>query len=154
MKNDYSSIKYFRELGFAKLGILREKKKIEELRNLINTKRPLKKSIFYSSHREFLQKGRWIKYAPGDGHNFLEHLDIGFIEKNKTFVKSAEKLLGKDYTVIKKSIIRSVSSKYLPNEIKKYIKDIGRPNLNPFIRDDFQDVQHFYYTDIIRQNKT
>ena len=29
-------------------------------------------------------------------------------KKNKVFVKSAEKLLGKDYTVVKKSIIRSV----------------------------------------------
>ena len=99
--------------GFAKLGLIKEKKKIVTLRNYINSNRLLNKSIFYSSQKEFLKKGRWEKYAPGKNHNFLENIDISFIEKNKTFVDAATKLLGKDYKIIKKSIIRSVSSKHL-----------------------------------------
>lgn len=147
------SILNFPLTGFAKLGLIKEKKKIESLRHYINSKRVLNKSIFYSSQKEFLRKGRWEKYAPGKNHNFLENIDISFIEQNKTFVSAATLLLGRDYKILKKSIIRSVSSKYLPNWLKKYIKDIGRPNLNPFIKDQFQDVQHFYCTDY-HQDKT
>ncbi len=148
-----SNIKNFPSMGFAKLGIIKEEKKIIELRKIINEKRPLNKKIFYSTKKEFVDEGRWTKYAPGSGHNFLENLDISFIEKNKTFVNSATKLLGEDYTIIKKSIIRSVSRNYLPNWLKEYIKDIGRPNLNPFVKDEFQDIQHFYCTDY-HQDKT
>ena len=148
-----SNIRNFPSMGFAKLGIIKEEKKIRELRRIINEKRPLNKKIFYSTKKEFVDEGRWTKYAPGSGHNFLENLDISFIEKNKTFVNSATKLLGEDYTIIKKSIIRSVSRNYLPNWLKEYIKDIGRPNLNPFVKDEFQDIQHFYCTDY-HQDKT
>ena len=148
-----NSISNFPINGFAKLGCIKERKKIEALRKYINSKKVLSKNIFYSSEEEFMKKGRWEKYAPGTNHNFLENIDISFIEQNNTFVKSATKLLGADYKIIKKSIIRSVSSKYLPAWLKPYIKDIGRPNLNPFIKDEYQDIQHFYCTDY-HQDKT
>ena len=77
------SILNFPLTGFAKLGLIKEKKKIESLRHYINSKRVLNKSIFYSSQKEFLDEGRWEKYAPGKNHNFLENIDISFIEKIK-----------------------------------------------------------------------
>lgn len=147
------SLKYFPYLGFAKLGQIREKKKLEELRNFINISRPLNKKIFYSSKEEFIKEGRWKKYAPGQGHNFLEKIDISFIENNDVFVDCATKLLGKNYKIMKKSIIRSVSPRYMPPWLKNFIKDLGRPNLNPFIKDEYQDIQHFFCTDY-HQDKT
>ena len=66
-----------------------------------------------------MKKGRWEKYAQGQTIIFRKY-NISFIEQNNIFVKSATKLLGADYKIIKKSIIRSVSSKYLPAWLKIY----------------------------------
>ena len=58
-----NSISNFPINGFAKLGCIKERKKIEALRKYINSKKVLSKNIFYSSEAEFMKKGRWEKYA-------------------------------------------------------------------------------------------
>ena len=146
-------LKKFPEMGCANLGVMLDKTECRNLRNLINEKRPINPDIFYQNKEEFIKNGRWHKYAPGVGHNFIENMDLSFIEKNKNFIDSVTKVLGKNYTIKKKSVIRSVSSHYLPSWLHLYIKDVGRPNLNPFIKDKFQDVQYFYCTDY-HQDKT
>ena len=35
----------------------------------------------------------------------------------------------------------------MPKWVSNYIEDFGRPNLNPFIKNKFQDVQYFYNAD-------
>ena len=40
-----------------------------------------------------------------------------------------------------------------PQWLLDYVIDVGRPNMNPFVRDAFQDVQYFLYTDF-HQDKT
>ena len=55
--------------------------------------------------------------------------------------------------IFKKAIIRSVPSWAVPEWIDDYVKDVGRPNLNPFVYDEFQDVQYFHCTDF-HQDKT
>ena len=47
--------------------------------------------------------------------------------------------MGKDYKILKKTIIRS-SQKIYAKWVNDYIEDFGRPNLNPFIKNEFQDV--------------
>ena len=69
-----NSLSNFPINGFAKLGLIKERKKIEALRKYINSKKVLSKNIFYSSEEEFMKKGRWEKYAPGTNHNFLENI--------------------------------------------------------------------------------
>ena len=65
--------------------------------------------------------------------------------------------MGKDYKILKKTIIRSVPKKFMPKWVHDYIEDFGRPNLNPFIKNEFQDVQYFYnadyHQDMTRGNK-
>ena len=45
----------------------------------------------------------------------------------------------------------------MPKWVHDYIEDFGRPNLNPFIKNEFQDVQYFYnadyHHDMTRGNK-
>ena len=63
------------------------------------------------------------------------------------FIKNVEKILGKNYNIFKKTIIRSVPYSILPNWLKNKVCDIGRPNLNPYIKDKFQDIQYFLNAD-------
>ncbi len=146
-------LKQFSEKGCANLGEILDKKKCHDLRSFINENRPINSDIFYKDKQDFIKNGRWHKYAPGIGHNFIDNIDLSFIEKNKNFVDCVSKIVGKNYMIQKKSIIRSVSSHYIPTWLQTYIQDVGRPNLNPFIKDKFQDVQYFYCTDY-HQDKT
>lgn len=147
------SLESFPDKGFANLGTILNKNKCNELRSFIDKNRPVNNKIFYKNKNDFIKNGRWKKYAPGLGHNFIENMDLSFIENNPTFIANVSKVLGKNYSILKRSVIRSVSDYYIPGWLKKYLKDVGRPNLNPFIRDKFQDVQYFYCTDY-HQDKT
>ena len=64
-----------------------------------------------------------------------------------------QKLCGTDWTIFKKSIIRSVPSRVLPHWAKEKLNGVGRPNINPFVKDEFKDVQYFLTTDF-HQDKT
>ena len=152
MKNKFSN-NNFPDNGFSNAGVILNKKNCSLLRDYINKNRPVKKSIFFKSEKEFIKKGRLRNYAPGPGHNFLENCDTSFIEKDKKFKKFCSQIIGQDYIIFKKSIIRSTPERELPMWLKKKIVDVGRPNLNPYIRNEFQDVQHFLNTDY-HQDKT
>ena len=54
--------------------------------------------------------------------NELEH-DLGFIEKNPKFIKNVSKILGRNYEIIKKSIIRSVPFSMIPKWLTKKLED-------------------------------
>ena len=142
----------FRHTGYSYFGKIINQKKRKELKYKIEKLRKLDKNIFYKTENEFKKKGRYFKFAPGiQEHNLLIsdelNYDLSFIEKSPTFKKKLNKILGKNYKIFKKSIIRSVPHSFLPNWIKLKVKDIGRPNLNPWIKDKFQDIQYFLNAD-------
>lgn len=146
----------YAENGCAVFGPILDPAKCVELRERIRRERPLDASMFYESEAAFEKHGRWSRYAPGPGHNILETLSNGeldFIERNPAFVEAAARLVGPGYTIMKKSVIRSVPSAMLPRWLYDKVVHIGRSNLNPFIRDDFQDIQYFHATDF-HQDKT
>lgn len=152
---DYD-ISNYPENGCADFGNLLDAAPCRELREWINARRPVSRSIFYSSEAEFKDKGRWINYAPGrTSHNLLldSSLDLRFIEENPRFVDVMQRLCGANYEIFKKSIIRSVPVWAAPEWVVEYMLDVGRPNMNPFVRDEFQDVQYFLCTDF-HQDKT
>lgn len=152
----YRDISGYVQDGCADLGVLLDSDDCASLRAWINTRRPLGKGIFYETEQEFKEKGRWKNYAPGrSSHNLLldASLDLGFIEENPGFKEMMTRLCGADYEIFKKSIIRSVPVWATPQWILDYVLDVGRPNLNPFILDEYQDVQYFLYTDF-HQDKT
>lgn len=150
------SLANFPNNGCANIGKILDEKKSSHLREFINKNRPVNESIFYNSKEEFEKHGRWQNYSPGrTDHNFLlsAGYDLSFIEANKDFVSAMEALCGKGYEIFKKSVIRSVPGWAIPNWIYEYVRDVGRPNLNPFVRNEFQDVQYFHCTDF-HQDKT
>jgi hypothetical protein len=149
-------IKNFPLNGFGHLGKILDPVKCRDLANWIDAKRPLNSDIFYQSEAEFESSGRWKNYSPGrNDHNLLlsSDLNLEFIEQNDLFKESMQKLCGTDWTIFKKSIIRSVPSRVLPHWAKEKLSGVGRPNINPFIKDEFQDVQYFLTTDF-HQDKT
>ena len=144
--------KKFEINGFCNFGKIIDSKKCKNLEKRISSLRKLDKNIFYKSEKDFVKKGRYYKYAPGSqNHNLLISKELNqnldFIEKNPLFIKKIEKILGKKYNIFKKTIIRSVPYSILPNWIKKKVGDLGRPNLNPYIKDKFQDIQYFLNAD-------
>ena len=55
--------------------------------------------------------------------------------------------MGKNYKILKKNYYKICTKKFMPKWVSNYIEDFGRPNLNPFIKNKFQDVQYFYNAD-------
>lgn len=153
MYKDKFSVSNFPNNGFCKSKTKLNKNSCLELRKLIDKKRPITKKIFYSTEKEFSEKGRYKNYAPGVGHNFLESCDLDFIENDEGFRNFCGSVIGKDFQILKKSVIRSTPVKFVPQWIRKKVANIGRPNLNPYVRDEYQDVQFFLCTDF-HQDKT
>ena len=143
------NISNFATEGVINFGSIINKKKCTILRNQINNLRPCNRKIFFSSFDEFKKKGRFTKYSPGGSFNALTSLnfDLDFIEQSEVFQKAIKSIMGKNYKILKKTIIRSVPKKFMPKWVSNYIEDFGRPNLNPFIKNKFQDVQYFYNAD-------
>ena len=142
--------------GCASLGNVVDPVECRKLRDHIDSHRPVSKDIFYASRAEFEAIGRWHNYAPGtQDHNFLlnKDIDLSFIEKNPKFIAQMQQLCGTDYRIFKKSIIRSMPRWAIPDWCVEAVQDVGRPNMNPYIREDFKDVQFFFYTDF-HQDKT
>jgi Phytanoyl-CoA dioxygenase (PhyH) len=142
--------------GYATLGTVLDLAECKKLRDYIDKHRPVNKDIFYASKAEFEARGRWQNYAPGrTDHNFLlsDEIDLSFIEKNPNFAAFMRQLCGADYQIFKKAIIRSMPQWAIPDWCVEAVADVGRPNMNPYIRDEFKDVQYFFYTDF-HQDKT
>jgi hypothetical protein len=150
------SLGRFPENGCAQLGTMFDKAPADRLRAWIDARRPVRREIFYRSREEFEREGRWNRYAPGTkDHNLLlsPELDLAFIEGATAFKKTCSALCGADYKIMKKSIIRSTPRWAVPEWAQEFMADVGRPNLNPFVRDEYQDVQYFLTTDF-HQDKT
>ncbi len=152
---DYS-IENYPALGCASLGPMIDPTACAHLRAWIDERRPISKEIFYATEAEFKAQGRWTNYAPGrTSHNLLldPSLDLSFIENNPTFKNAMQRLCGNNYEIFKKSIIRSMPRWAVPAWLLDYVMDVGRPNMNPFVKDARQDVQYFLFTDF-HQDKT
>lgn len=146
----------FPQNGCASIGTILSTQKSTALREWIDQRRPVTSDIFYQTPEEFERHGRWTKYAPGrTDHNLLlsPELDLAFIEENPAFKDAMTRLCGENWQVMKKAIIRSAPRRVLPEWIAEWMQEVGRPNLNPFVKDEFQDVQYFMTTDF-HQDKT
>ena len=146
--------------GFYNFGKILDEKKCLELKKYINKHRPCNKKIFYKSENEFKKKGRFTNYSPGEKeHNAIYNLNLNleFIENSKKFKNAVQSIVGKDYIIKKKSIIRSVPITMHPKWVLNVTKNVGRPNVNPYVREKYQDVQYFqnvdYHQDMTRGKK-
>jgi len=160
MQNKKKISNQFLQEGFYDFGSVLNKSKCLELKRFINKHRPCNKDIFYKNKKEFLKKGKFKNYSPGThDYNAIYDLNINldFIEKSKSFINAVESIVGKKYFIKKKSIIRSVPKHIHPTWVSKITEDIGRPNVNPYIKRIYQDVQYFqnidFHQDMTRGKK-
>ena len=138
--------KNFKKTGLLDFGVILNQKKCKILKKRIQNLRAYKKSIFYNSYEEFLKYGRIAKTSPGlSSHNIIyeKNINLDFIDNSEKFKKSVSSLMGSNYKIIKRSVIMHIPSKLLPKWVQNKTKNIGRSNLNPWIKDKFQDVQYF-----------
>ena len=106
---------FFLENGYYDFGCILNKNKCFELKELIDQNRPCNRDIFYNSKKKFLQKGRLTNYSPGEKkHNAIYSLglNLDFIENSDKFIRSVEMIVGKNFKIKKKSIIRSVPKNF------------------------------------------
>ncbi len=142
--------KDFKISGIKDFGVILDQKKCKSLKLLIKKYRKYNKNIFYKSFKEYKKHGRVSNTSPGlQSHNLIysKNLDLSFIDESKKFKKSISSIMGKKYNIIKRSIIMHVPFKLLPKWVKEKVKNIGRANLNPWIKDEYQDVQYFSHLD-------
>jgi len=140
----------FIDTGYFDFGNIINKKNCNELLKKIRKARPLTKNIFYKSKKEFTKKGRFERYAPGmKAHNLLleEGFDTDFIDNSKAFKKAVTKIMGPNYKIVQKKIVRSTPARVLPSWLRKEVMWLGRLTLNPWIRDKFQDIMYFLNAD-------
>ena len=156
LDNTELTLDQFPHNGCANIGAILDPARSSALREWIDKRRPITPDIFYQTPEDFERHGRWSRYAPGrDDHNLLlsPELDLSFIEDNSVFRDTMTRLCGAKWQVMKKSIIRSAPRRALPEWLYEWMREVGRPNLNPFVKDELQDVQYFLTTDF-HQDKT
>jgi hypothetical protein len=152
--------KFFLKNGYYDFGNILEKSKCTKLKNIIDENRPCNKSIFFKTKKDFKKSGRLKNYSPGEKEFnaiFNLNLNLKFIENSKNFQKAVESIVGQNYTIKKKSIIRSVPKKLHPQWVLDVTENVGRPNVNPYIKKEYQDVQYFqnidFHQDMTRGKK-
>lgn len=155
----------FLKTGLIELSNLFDKKKIEKLYQDLILSRKIDESLFVKERHYKINKkinyllDRYLKffvnfkkkYFPQSNHpepfrkgkNFLNNYNLGFIENNNSFKELFEKILGKNYEIILKKIVISVSDDNLPDWIKKEIKNRNIKALSDFVKKKYRDVTYF-----------
>lgn len=158
-------INNFLKTGLLELSDLFDKKKIEKLYQDLTLSRKIDESLFITERKYkinikinyFLEKYFKFfvnfkkKYFPQTKHpepfrkgkNFLNNYNLDFIENNKGFKELFETILGKNYEIILKKIVISISDDNLPEWIKKEIKNRNIKALSDFVKKKYRDVTYF-----------
>lgn len=162
---DKKPIEDFLKTGLLKLSDVFDKNKIDKLYQDLLSSRKIDNSLFRSEAQYkienkinyFLEKYlKFVlnlkkKYLPKSKHpepfvkgkNFLNNYNLDFVEKNENFKKLFEELLGKNYEIILKKIVISVSDKNLPVWIKNELKNRNIKALSEFVKNKYADVTYF-----------
>jgi len=138
--------------GFVDLGSVLDKELCQTLLKDIYKTRNFGHDLFISEE-EHRKNPRWTKTNPGPGINLTEKFDLDFIEKNKSFQESMEKILGPGYKIMLKKFIVGVPTDWVPKWIYKETKDQMTSNLGPYIKPIYHDMTYFrgidFHQDII-----
>lgn len=138
----------FIEDGYIKYNNLLSKKKCTELLNIINNIKNYNKSDIFLDENEFLKDPTLIKKNPGrEINNILLHKDINldFVFKNEKIKDTLTTILGEDYNIDLSKVVMGVPENWVPNWVKIKLKILGGSNnLNPFLKENFQDVTCYY----------
>lgn len=155
----------FLKTGLLEVPDLFDKIKIEKLYQDLILSRKIDESLFitereYKINKKinyFLEKYFKFfvnfkkKYFPTTKHpepfrkgkNFLNNYNLDFIENNKCFKELLETVVGKNYEIILKKIVISVSDDNLPEWIKNELKNYEIKALSNFVKKKYRDVTYF-----------
>jgi hypothetical protein len=136
-------LKAFREKGILEFNELLNKNKCNKLYKKILNNRIWGKNLF-KTEKNFLKNPQYRKTNPGKGkYNLAEKFDLSFIEKNKEIKRTLNKILGDEYDIVLKKFVVAVPEHWIPEWLKKKIKNSLAANLGPFIKKKYRDVTYF-----------
>ena len=143
----------FSEDGFVNFGKILKNSECDKVAKLIIDSRPWDKSIFREYDEVFGSK-RHLNVIPlKDGFNLAEKVDLKFIESDKTFTSTIEKILGEKYECILKKFVVTATQSIMPDWLKEVSKKKLDGHLNQYLKPEFRDISYFsgidYHMDLI-----
>ena len=137
------SLIQFKQKGIIELKELLDKEKCNDLYKKLLDNRKWDVSLF-DTKNNFLKKKQYKKTNPGKGiFNLAEKFDLNFIEKNNVIIKLLNNILGSNYEIVLKKFVVGSPAEWIPNWLKKTIKQNLAANLGPYIKKKYRDVTYF-----------
>ena len=141
--------------GYLDLSNIFEIKYIRKLQKKLKAIIPEEKKIFYNDFATFKKKTRFTKITPGlNDNNILldKSINLDFIEKNIKFNNILKSFFGGDYTIDSKWLIKVLPRKLMPKWVSEEVKDIGMPQLNMYIKNEFRNISYLNGLDYHQDN--
>lgn len=141
--------------GYLALSNIFDVKKIKILQKNLKKIIPNEKKIFYKDFTSFKKKTRFKKITPGlNDNNILldKSINLDFIEKNLKFQKILKIFFGEDYSIESKWLIKVLPRKIMPKWVSEEVKDIGMPQLNMYIKNEYRNISYLNGLDYHQDN--
>jgi len=145
----------FIENGYLALPKTFDIKKIIKLKKRLKKLAPEVKDIFYNNFKIFKNKTRFSKITPGLNENNIlldKSINLDFIEKNTKFNKILEIFFGGEYSIESKWLIKILPQKIMPKWVSEEVRDIGMPQLNMYIKDQYRNISYSNSLDFHQEN--
>jgi len=143
----------FSEDGFVNFGKILKNSECDKVAKLVIDSRPWDKSIFREYDEVFGSKRHLNAIPLKDGFNLAEKVDLKFIESDKTFTSTIEKILGEKYECILKKFVVTAPQSIIPDWLKEISKKRLDGQLNQYLKPEFRDISYFsgidYHMDLI-----
>ncbi len=141
--------------GYLALSNIFDVKKIKILQKKLKKIIPNEKKIFYKDLTTFKEKTRFKRITPGlNDNNILldKSINLDFIENNLKFQKILKIFFGEDYSIESKWLIKVLPRKIMPKWVSEEVKDIGMPQLNMYIKNEYRNISYLNGLDYHQDN--
>ena len=153
MLNKREKIKFINN-GYLDLFNVFDTKQIKKLQKKLKAIIPKETKIFYKDFANF-KKTRFTKITPViyDNNFLLDNtINLDFIERNKKFINILKNFFGGDYKIESKWLIKVLPRKLMPKWVSEEVKDIGMPQLNMYIKNEFRNISYLNGLDYHQDN--
>tara|TARA_B100000674_G_scaffold428724_1_gene384129 strand:+ start:386 stop:1309 length:924 start_codon:yes stop_codon:yes gene_type:complete len=147
--------KKFIKNGYLSLSNIFDARKVIALQKKLKRFAPNEKKIFYKNFKTFKKKTRFTKITPGlNDNNILlnEGINLDFIEKNTKFNSILKSFFAGDYYIESKWLIKVLPRRIMPKWVSEEVKDIGMPQLNMYIKNEYRNISYLNGLDYHQDN--